>query len=69
MEATNGNMQKMLKSALSSNSDTEPPVHGQYIRNAEALLVGLYDLFEDKRRFDPEDDTTQIRHHDLREYC
>ena len=58
--------QKELKSALTSNSETEIPVHHQYIRNAEALLVDLYNLPEDKRRLDHGNNTTQIKHQDLR---
>lgn len=58
--------QKELKSALSSNSETEIPVHRQYIRNAEALLVDLCNLPENKRRLDHGNDTTQIKHQDLR---
>ena len=60
---------KKLKSALSSNSDAEPPVQGQYIRYVEALLVGPCDLSEEERRIDPTNDTTQIKHQGLREYC
>ena len=58
--------QKKLKSALTSNSETEIPVHRQYIRNAEALLVDLCNLPEDKRRLDHGNNTTQIKHQDLR---
>lgn len=53
---------KELKSAQTSNSDTEPPMHGQYIRNVEVLLVGLCNLSEGKRRLDPANDTTQIKY-------
>ena len=64
-----GILQKKLKSVLSSNSDTEPPVQDQYIRQPEALLVGLCDLSVDEKRLDSALDTTQIKHQYLREYC
>lgn len=45
------------------------PCNGQYIRKAEFLLTGLCDLSGDKRRLNPANNTTQIKHQDLREYC
>ena len=53
---------KKLKTALSSNSDAEPPMQGQYIRHVEALLVGPCDLSEEERRLNPANDTAQNKH-------
>ena len=67
VEGTNENITNKVE--ISSNWDREPPIHGQYIRNTEALLVGLYDLSEDEGKLDFLNDATQLWNAKIWQYC
>ena len=67
VEVTNENITNKVE--ISSNWDREPLIHGQYIRNTEALLAGLYDLSEDEGKLDFLNDATQLWNAKIWQYC